>query len=1032
MVAKIEASTSVQDFLATILPKAYQVNLHNVPAKYSNDMFLLLHSMTALLIADLLMDFLGRQTDTVAQHLTHFKEEIWLTTFLHDILKEANLRGQRLDHQDIRPDDISEWLKRLNIQLNTTSSLRLAARIAMHERSGLPLFSAFANVEEDDLPQLVIRLSDQLASLSAINEHWYYANHGLPGMTDTFNGRGRLKGLNQRMQELGATEPLTLFSHYHTRLTYPYLTNQLLAGTVAALRELEIEPLLAMADGVVYIGTEAQCALARQQAADKSDNGLGSTILNHTWERIDSAIATSPLRDVDIRATQNGMKIFAQMRLLGTPLTGERGLFNTISTYLSQRVTTKAFADLPPKKKGLRVEKFIGDTLKLISAMPKHYATTLQLSESQLPALKLDGEKITFTQLAQRGSYSPTELRKIASQIIDPTLLAKELASFGTALAALAEQTNVVEFENELKNRVRGSFESAIQMLIDGSIVVDDTSLHLSITGKKLSDKFCPTCGQQAFKTKAAGRPVSQQRETFFPVKIRSHTNSGSGAGSDGTRVVCQTCALELGLRGMGFSAEAFQNKQSVLQLHLLPFFAFPMNWMDAIQQQFGFNRRELRAQFGESTLRTLYKAFFSDDENSEWKWIRSIADPLRMMASAFFANEGETHHRDEFFGTPPLDVAGSVTLSLYTRRNELKPDKSGKEDEIGRKEMWTRGVTLAALLAAALPVRVVISESPLINFDPVAIKSSLTLVNPPEVITSILRRIHERRSAVYRFVPGENEVSHAELSDLLRLFVFALRANKALGGSNFEKDGRERSKRPSRRVVEIVQALSDELLVGAWLHQRDWQSRTQEYRPSWWNEEYRLFTQACMEVDKMLNPKEVDRLRELARITQTFYSPPVNDSAHALTLPFKIATKALQKFDATGVTEAELKTIMRSDIESAIKRQANMEGNRTWIVLKRAKIRRAPDDLPVVVQLTEGVRAFTEAFIRDIVQGICGDITNYLLLRKRLQSGYLIQMRDLTVETWKREGWIKPKTSVARQPDGTDNEADEEFTTAL
>jgi hypothetical protein len=51
-------------------------------------------------------------------------------------------------------------------------------------------------------------------------------------------------------------------------------------------------------------------------------------------------------------------------------------------------------------------------------------------------------------------------------------------------------------------------------------------------------------------------------------------------------------------------------------------------------------------------------------------------------------------------------------------------------------------------------------------------------------------------------------------------------------------------------------------------------------------------------------------------------------------------------------------------------------------------------------------VRQFTDAFFRDIVHGICGDIANFLLLRKRLQSGYLIQMKDLAMETWQREGW--------------------------
>ena len=81
-------------------------------------------------------------------------------------------------------------------------------------------------------------------------------------------------------------------------------------------------------------------------------------------------------------------------------------------------------------------------------------------------------------------------------------------------------------------------------------------------------------------------------------------------------------------------------------------------------------------------------------------------------------------------------------------------------------------------------------------------------------------------------------------------------------------------------------------------------------------------------------------------------------------------------------MTEAELKTIMRSDIESAIRRQANAEASRAWIVLKRKKTLRKSDDSPVATQLTEGVRSFADAFMRDIVEGICGDTTNFLILR--------------------------------------------------
>lgn len=999
---EITNQTTIEQFLKNILPPAYQSDLHRVPAKFSNDMFLLLHSMTTVLIADLLIGYLSKQSDVIARHLASLKEEIWLAAFLHDILKEANVRGERIDHQDIRPDDVALWLERLTVRLKATTPLRLAARIAMHERSGLPLFSAFANVEEDDLPQLIIRLSDQLASLSGINEHWHYEGHGLPSLTDTFNGRGRLKGINQRLQALGVSEPFRLFSHYHTKLTYPYLTNQLLAGTIASIRELGPEPLLVLADGVIYICKETEYQILQRHIMNGKEKGLATSILNYSWERIVKAINERPLRPEDIRSTQNGMKIFAQMRLLGTPLVGELGLFNTIGTYLSQRVTTKSFAALSTPKKKLRMTKFIDDAVKLIGAMPKYYEAVLQMSAKRLPHLQHQSWLLEFTDLPKHTVYTSDLLREKTGKINDPSALAKELTLFGSALDVFIQETNFEEFEQDLKRKARISFEPVLQLLINQGIVIADVPLQLATPDLKLSDRFCPMCGQLSFSTKNSGKPVLQQRETFFPIAVKSHTNSGSGVESDGTRVNCKTCALEFGLRGTGFSPEAFKNKQSVLQLHLLPFFAFPMNWLDALQQQFGFRRGDSRTQFSEATLRLLYANMFSNNENSDdWSRISKIANPMRTMAEAFFVANDATNGRDEFFGTPSPDVAGSVTLSVYARRNERKPSGKELEDEIGRKEMWTRSVMLAGLLAEALPVRVIVSESPLINFDHTAITNSLTLINPPEVITNIIARVRQHQPKRTRYKAGENDVSRTELQALLKTLIFALRVNKTLGGT---ADARN-NKRPSRRVVEIVQALADETLVGSWLHQRDSQSRPKGYRPDWFNTDYQIFTQACLEVDRMLDPERVDRLHKLANITQTFYSPPVYDSSHALTLPFKVATKTLQKFVATQVTDDELKTIMRSDIESAVRRQADVEGSRSWIVLKRPKKRRQPSDPSVAMQLTEGVRAFADAFIDDIVYGLCGDITNFLLLRKRLQSGYLIQMKDLALATWAREG---------------------------
>lgn len=1021
---EITNQVTIEQFLKQVLPYAYQAGLHKVPAKFATDMFLLLHSMTTVLISDLLLNYLNRQSSAIEEQLAQFKEEIWISAFLHDILKEANIRGERLDHQDIRPDDVSAWLTRLNIRLQTTTPMRLAARIAMHERGGLPLFSAFANVEEDDLPQLIIRLSDQLASLSSINEHWHYEGHGLPSLTDTFNGRGRLKGINQHLQSLGVAEEIRLFSHYHTQLAHPYLTNQLLAGTVASIRTLGPEPLLVLNDGVIYISTQIDYESLQQNIADLTENGLATSILDQTWKRIAKAIDESPLRPEDIRSTTNGMKIFAQMRLLGTPLAGEYGLFSIIGTYLSKQPTTKSFAKYSSSKKQQEINKFIHNFLDLIRNLPRYYETVTQIKRTNLPQLKLGNTNIKFNDLLEFVSYTPTELRNTVSQVNDPASIASEFARFGESLDAVATQTNFDEYRKELMQKARMSFEPVLRLLINQSIFVSDQSLFITLPNKRTVDKFCPTCGQQAFKTKEMNEAVTDQRETFFPVKVKSHTNSVMSAKSDGTRMICKTCALEFGLRGMGFSPEAFKNKQSVLQLHLLPFFSFPMNWMDAMQQQFGFRRSDLRTQFSEATLQMIYANLFAaNGEVDDWRRISKIANPLRTMADAFFATDGITNSRDEFFGTPSIDVAGSVTLSVYARRNEPKPGGKDWEDEIGRKEMWARGVMLAGLLAEALPVRVVVSESPLINFEPTAITSSLTLINPPEVITNVLARARKNSTRNSRYKAGENEVSRTELQAFLKTLIFALRVNKTLGGAAIAKDGREYSKRPSRRVVEIIQALADETLVGAWLHQRDWQSRPKEYLPNWFNTDYQTFTQACLEVDKMLDPQRADRLRQLALITQAFYSPPVYDSSHALTLPFKVATKTLQKFVGTQVTIDELKTIMRSDIESAVRRQTDIEGSKAWIVLKRPKKRRQPDDLPVSVQLTDGVRAFADAFLDDIVYGLCGDITNFLILRKRLQSGYLIQMKDLALMTWESEGRNMFKKSEVSPTNPTEDE---------
>ena len=145
-----------------------------------------------------------------------------------------------------------------------------------------------------------------------------------------------------------------------------------------------------------------------------------------------------------------------------------------------------------------------------------------------------------------------------------------------------------------------------------------------------------------------------------------------------------------------------------------------------------------------------------------------------------------------------------------------------------------------------------------------------------------------------------------------------------------------------------------------------------------------------------MLNETEVNRIQKLVDVTQQFYSPYPWDSSHALTLPFKVVTKALQKLVGTGITLPEIRTIARSDLESAVQRQAGGDST-AWIILRDKSI-----PYPERKQhLTKTVAEFVDVFFQDIVKGICGDIDDFLTLRKRLQSGYLILMKDAGYARW-------------------------------
>lgn len=1003
MVLKIDAISSVRDFLTAILPGAYQAGLHRIPAKYGADQPLLLHGMNVLLIGDLLVEYLSRRHSAVKAYFDEHRDEIWLTLFLHDILKEK----KGVDQLDITPDDIEKWCERLGVSTNQRTAMRISARVAMHERYGYPVQGGLLRIAEDDLAQLIVRMADRLGSMRDINEHRIKEGWGLPGMQSLFEGwtdhRGRrYKGLNERMQEFtNSNTKYQLIAHTHVRTQHAFLTSLLLSTTTEVLRaeHYSLWPLNVFYNGVIYIGTAEQCQLVQQPETGRV---VAKAVLEKLWDKDDAGVNGRPLlrqiitgrpMDPDSISVRTA-KISSPLYLLGTPLQGEGGILEAVRGYIGKRVSSRQLAEMKTAQRRVKqIQSIFDRAVGILRDVRKTYSLALYSedtkSRKRMPPLQTKtGEETTLWAISKKilDSFDVATMIQAAAEAPDVTGINTELRQFFKALAAACADLDWDGYLEAMWGKYWEIYRPVTEMLVNEGIVIGETPMTCEISAKiKETDQFCPSCGGNFIK--ANNRLLrTDQRVTAVPTKVKSHTNSATGAKGEGTRFYCYTCFMELSLRGLNFQPEVFENQQPLLYLHLLPNFSFPMNWMDALQAQFGFRRGDLRLQIQETTIRTLFEFLFSDDGTRDWRWIQALADPMRVVKEALFADN--TYNRDEFFTLPPMQISNAVLLPYYARPNERKPGGGGMEDAVGRKELWLRGLTWATILAQALPVRIVITESPLLSIDPHQIRRSLTLIGAPGVIGRLVSRVQDVSEE------AETAVGLTALPDLLRLFVFALRTNRVLGGVQQGKDGREyyKKKRPSRRVVELLNDLAADDLVGAFYHQRDAQSQEKVY----WTEEYLQFTQACLEVDKMLNETEVNRIQKLVDVTQRFYIPHYRDSSHAITLPFRVATRTLQKLSGTDMTLSEMKTVARSDIESTVRRQAG-SGRRTWLILYEKDLS-YPERLK---RLTTGVAEFVDVFFEDIVKGICGDVDDFLTLRKRLQSGYLILMKDAGYAHW-------------------------------
>lgn len=172
----------------------------------------------------------------------------------------------------------------------------------------------------------------------------------------------------------------------------------------------------------------------------------------------------------------------------------------------------------------------------------------LQVDPKNIPTLEYKGKRLGFREFIRLDNTTPDSVfSALRSDIANVDTLATSLSQLGEMLESRMTDVNVEAFDNGIASLFAVATDGPLAALIENCTVVADISLTIRGVDKKMTDRYCPICGQQAFKNPNGGKAVIQQRETFFPIAVKSHTNSGSGAESEGSRIMCQYCAFEPG-----------------------------------------------------------------------------------------------------------------------------------------------------------------------------------------------------------------------------------------------------------------------------------------------------------------------------------------------------------------------------------------------------------------------------------------------------------------------------------------------------
>jgi hypothetical protein len=449
---KIDAISSTRDFLTAILPEAYQAGLHRIPAKYGADHPLLLHGMNVLLIGDLLVGYLSRQHPAVKAYFDKHREEIWLTLFLHDILKEK----KGVDQLDATPNDIEEWCERLEVSIDQRTAMRVSARVAIHERYGYPVQGGLLRIAEDDLAQLIVRMADRLGSMRDINEHHLKEGWGLPGMQPLLDGwidhrSRRYKGLNERMREFTNSDAqYQLIAHTHSRTQHALLTSLLLSATTEVLRAepYGLWPLNVFCNGVVYIGTVEQCQLVRQPETGRA---VAQAVLGKLWGQDDEGVNDWPLlrqiitgrpMDPDSISVRTA-KISSPLCLLGTPLRGEGGILEGVRAYMGKRVSSRQLAEMKTtRSRAKQIQSIFDRAVGILRDVRKNYSLALYSedtkSRKRMPPLRTKaGEETVLWTIIKKtlDSFDVAAMIQAAAKAPDVAGINAELKQFFDALA---------------------------------------------------------------------------------------------------------------------------------------------------------------------------------------------------------------------------------------------------------------------------------------------------------------------------------------------------------------------------------------------------------------------------------------------------------------------------------------------------------------------------------------------------------------------------------------------------------------------